>query len=90
MSGINYFKAWIIFFAISTILGLLAGGITGGVLGVIYGIMGKSIEDNLLLFQTIGFIAGMIVSFFVYKWSVKKYILEEIAKDVDAPAENTH
>lgn len=70
-----YFKAWIIFFLVVTVGGAIAGAVAGGIVGVIMtamGIKGLAITYGGVL---IGFLIGMPISFFTFRWTISSFII---------------
>lgn len=72
MNKINYFKAWAIFFLITTLGSIAAGYLVGIVLLT----LGFEAETQAGIFKVFGFAAGIVVSFLGFKFSVKTFIVE--------------
>ena len=81
MTRINYFKAWIVFFLIATVGSIVAGSLVGTLL---LG-LGFAVETHAAIFKVFGFIAGMIVSFLGFKFSVKTFIVEADERQTSNP-----
>lgn len=81
MNEIKYLKAWILFFLVATVGGFVAGAVIGGIAGFIVGLANASHPENVAnyipLFQILGFMAALPVSFLTFKWSVEKFILPQ-------------
>jgi hypothetical protein len=74
---INFLKAWFLFFLVSTVIGIalvMGVGILGGAVLVALGIPAENLNFPM---EFLTFPLTAIVSFFIYRWSVKEYILEE-------------
>lgn len=81
MNEIKYLKAWALFFLVATVGGFIAGAVLGGIAGFIIGIINaetpEKIANYMPLFQFLGFIVALPVSFLAFKWSVEKFILPQ-------------
>jgi high-affinity Fe2+/Pb2+ permease len=58
--------------------GAIVGAIQGAILGTILGILGYT-EDIALITGVTGFLLGIVISFFVFKWSIRKFILTQLS-----------
>lgn len=72
----HYIKAWLLFFLIATIGGAIAGALCGGILGVGLGIAGVSIGVIKVAGAVAGFLIGMPISYFTFRWVVGEYIVK--------------
>ena len=85
MNNPKYLKAWIVFFLIATTAGSLAGALAGGIAALFIGILNPGdttvLASNKFLFQALGLLVTLPISFFVYKWSVKKFILPQLGTE---------
>jgi len=83
----RFFKAWVIFALVATVGGFLAGAVAGFVLGFILGAVGSTITTVKWTCAAAGFIAGLPVSFYTFKWAVSEFVLPQIAasRDPDEP-----
>lgn len=75
---IKYFKGWIIFFLLTTLIGALLGGVLGVAMGAILGSLGVSLLTIQAASGIAGFVVGIPISFFSFKWAVRKYIVSQI------------
>lgn len=86
------FKAWLAFFLVATIGGLVAGALLGGIAGFILAALNGGdphvVAENRFLFQAGGFLLGIPISFFSYQWSVSRFVLPQVAekKDLSDPS----
>lgn len=71
----QYFKSWIIYFVLSLVLCAVAGGIVGFILGAIMGGAGFSIQQIQVICGIAGFIAGIPVSFLLFRWAVSLFFV---------------
>ena len=78
MMEIRYFKAWLVFFLVATLGGGIAGFVAGATLGAIMGMDGAEIEAIQIGGKVIGFLAALPVSFLVYRWSVRRFVINPL------------
>ncbi|MDX2109823.1 MAG: hypothetical protein SFY80_06220 [Verrucomicrobiota bacterium] len=78
MNNIKYFKAWAIFALVAMVGGFLVGAVIGFILGALLGIAGVSLKDIKTITGIVGFCLGLIVSYYTFRWSVKKYIIDPL------------
>ena len=79
MTTPKYFKAWIIFFLIATVGGALVGGVAGMFLGATLGVAGISIGMIKVICGIAGFLLGIPISYFTFRWAVGEFIVKELA-----------
>ena len=77
-SDTRYFKAWFLFFFVSVIGALSAGLVLGFIAGIIIAALGEDINNYLMPLQVSGGLAGLVVSFLCFRWSIKNYIIPQI------------
>lgn len=82
----KYFKAWFIFFLIAGIGGMFVGGIIGGVMGLFLGLAHVELGTIKIICGVVGFILGIPLSYFTYRWTVSEFILKELTKAQQASA----
>jgi hypothetical protein len=78
--NIPYLKSWLVFFLIASIGGGLVGMAVGAVIGGVMGAAGLSLEQIAIVTGATGLIIGIPISFFTFKWSVGKYIVEPMVR----------
>lgn len=82
MKEIKYIKAWALFFLVATVGGFLAGAIVGGIAGFGIGLTNAGNPERIAsftpLFQALGFIVALPVSFYTFKWSISRFIIPQI------------
>jgi len=83
MTSPNYTKAWLFFFLIATIGGAIAGGICGGILGAILAVAGVGIGVIKIAGAVTGFLIGMPISYFTFRWVVGEYIVKPLILSTD-------
>ena len=72
-------KAWIVFFLVATVGGMILGGVLGGVIGAVLGASGVPIKQLQIISFFAGLIVGIPLSFFTYWWTIKAFILNSKA-----------
>lgn len=87
MKEIKYFKTWMIYTAVSLLGGFVAGAVQAFILGLILSLVKVPLDIISRTTAITGFIAGLIISFFVFKWSVKKFILPQTAEKQESKQE---
>ncbi len=76
------FKAWILFYLVSTVTGLIVGGIMGFIVTAFIDlVLGSDFRFGYIGGQVLGFFVAIPISFIVYRWSVKEYILKHSEQD---------
>jgi hypothetical protein len=77
-AGIPYFKAWLIFLLVSTLLAMGVGMAVGMLIGVVLGIA----QVDLLIIQrvcaAIGFVLGLVVSYSIFRWVIDRYVVPAV------------
>lgn len=86
MTTPKYLKAWIMFFLIATVGGAVAGGIVGLFLGMILGVAGVGLGAVKLACGAAGFLAGIPISYFTFRWVVEEFVIKAI---IPAPQQST-
>ena len=74
-----YLKAWFLFFMVATLGGALAGGLLGGILGFLLATAGVATTTIGFIGTVAGFIIGLPISFFTFRWSVRRFILPSLS-----------
>jgi uncharacterized membrane protein len=72
---VSYFKSWLIFFLVASVGGGILGMVFGGLLGGVLGAAGVPIKTITVVGGIVGLIISVPISFFTFKWSVRKYIV---------------
>ena len=78
-SDAAYGKSWFIFFLVCTFAGFFVGAIGGAVVSVGLVAAGRS-EMTPIVAGVVGFLVGIPISFFTFRWSVRRYIVEPLLK----------
>jgi hypothetical protein len=78
MNEIKFLKAYAIYVVVGFLAGAIVGAIQGFILGAILGAFGYPMEDIPLITGITGFLFGVFVSFFVFRWSIRKFILTQL------------
>jgi ABC-type uncharacterized transport system permease subunit len=69
----NFFKSWLIHTFVSLILCALAGGVAGFIIGFVMGGAGAPLDQIRVVCGIAGFLAGLPISFLVFRWAVGLY-----------------
>ena len=75
---IRYFRAWLFWSLLTAVVGCSVSFIAGAVIGVLTVFSGTQDQASLIA-SVIGFVIVIPISFVCFKWSVKKYIVPQIA-----------
>lgn len=75
-----FFKSWAIFFVIATTGGAAAGFVAGALLGGLMGASGASMQSIKIAAGILGFALTLPISYFTFKWSVNKYIVNNVIR----------
>lgn len=79
LQSIRFVKAWILFFVLSAVAGFGAGAFVGAIAGALMAAMGgMEPRTFMLVCQGLGFLVSLPVSFLIYRWSIRKYILDQV------------
>jgi hypothetical protein len=85
-----YFRAWIIFFLVATVGGAIAGAVAGGILGMIMAMMGAKGQVITYGGALIGFLVGMPISFFTFRWTITSFIIPALQEGEASGAGHTN
>lgn len=81
MNKPKFFKAWILFFVVVTVGGFFVGALFGGVAGFILALLNPGNPDIVVQNQTYftmgGYVLGVPVSYFAFRWAVSNYIVPQ-------------
>ena len=69
------FKAWIVFFLLSVVGGLVVGMVVGAIAGGALGAGGVSMEQIRFICTILGFVVSIPISFLSFFFSVKTFLL---------------
>ncbi len=75
---VSYFRAWTMFMLGSILLGLAAAFILGLIFALVLAPTGLDPRQIEPVFHVIGLATGLVVSFLVYRWSVRRYVLPQV------------
>ena len=76
--NIRYFRAWLFWSLLTAVVGCSVSFIAGALIGVLTVFSGTQDQASLIA-SVIGFVIVIPISFVCFKWSVKKYIVPQIA-----------
>lgn len=85
MNEIRYLKAYLIYTVCATLAGFAAGAFQGFLLGVALALAGVPTQRISLITGITGFFAGALVGFFVFRWSIRTFVLPQLARQRAAP-----
>ena len=80
----DYLTAWAIFFVLSFIGGTVAGAVVGGVAGGILGALGASRGLITTVAGGLGFLVGLPISYFCFRFAVTKFLFPKFNVPVAA------
>jgi hypothetical protein len=86
MNEIRYLKAYLIYTLCGTLAGVVAGGVQGFILGLALGIAGVPMARIPIITGITGFLAGGVVGFFIFRWSIRAFVLPQLATAWASPA----
>ena len=78
----DYFKAWLLFFVVSTGLGIVFGIIIGSFVAGFMGAGGASLAQMTTVNRVVGFVIGIPVSYFTFRAVIGKYLFLKIEEDI--------
>ncbi len=78
---VDYFKAWLLFFAVSTSLGILLGIIIGSLIAGFMGAGGANLAQMTTVNRVVGFVIGVPVSYFTFRAVIGKYLFPKIEEE---------
>lgn len=76
----KYFKAWILFFLIATVGGMILGGIAGLFIGAGMAVAHVGLGTIKLVCGLAGFVISVPLSYFTFRWVVSEFVVKELAK----------
>jgi hypothetical protein len=77
---IPYLRSWLLFFLVATVGGGIVGMILGAIIGAVLGAIGVPQIRIGMVTGVIGFLIGIPISFFTFKWSVSQVIVAPLIK----------
>ena len=77
----DYFKAWLLFFLITTVGGGIVGMIIGGVVAAFLGAGGMPLPQMTRILQIVGFVIAIPISYITFRGVVAKYLFPKIEED---------
>jgi len=78
MRQVKFFKAWAIFLVMSTVGSAAVGFLVGAAVGALMGVLGTPVRNMQAVASLIGIATMLPVSFLIYRWSVKQFILKQL------------
>ena len=77
----DYFKAWLLFFVITTVGGGILGLIIGSFAAAFLGAGGMPLQKMTRILQVIGFVIALPISYFTFRGVIGKYLFPKIEDD---------
>nr|CAP48160.1 putative integron gene cassette protein [uncultured bacterium] len=74
-SEIPYLKSWLMFFLVATVGGGIVGMVAGVIVGAVMTTAGMSTFQITVASALCGFVLGIPISFFTFKWAVGRFIV---------------
>lgn len=71
---LDYFKAWLLFFLIATVIGGAIGLVIGSAAGAILSARGIPVRELAIVLQILGLVVAMPISYFTFRIVVGKYL----------------
>ncbi len=81
----KYFKAWIIFFMIATVGGMLLGGVAGFFIGLAMGLAKVDLTIIKIACGAAGFVLSLPLSYFTFRWVVGEFIIKDLTPPTEPP-----
>lgn len=75
----KYFKAWILFFLIATVGGMILGGIAGLFIGAGLAIAHVELGMIKIVCGLAGGVISVPLSYFTFRWVVSEFVVKELA-----------
>lgn len=76
---VHFLKAYLMLVVVGAVLGFLVGAVQGGILGMAMGLLGVAMETIPRVTSFTGGLLGLVVGFFVFRWTIRKYIFPQLA-----------
>ena len=83
VSGVDYLKPWIIFFALSFVATTITGAIIGGIAGALMAMTGGARFISILA-AFLGFLVSLPISYFCFRFAVSKFLVPKISTTTTA------
>ena len=80
MNEVKFLKCYVVYTLCAGLAGFAIGLIQGAILGIILGIAGVELRIIPIITGITGFITGSIVGFFIFRWAIRKFIINQICK----------
>lgn len=78
MGEVKFLKAYTIYALVGAVCGFFAGAGQGFILGMAMALAGVEPQIIPIITGITGFITGLIISFFIYRWSIRKFIIPQL------------
>jgi hypothetical protein len=84
MKNTVYLKAWFFFFLVATIGGAAAGAVVGAIIGAVLSGSNIPLPTITMVGATVGFLIGLPISYFTFRWSIQRFILPNLGADLES------
>lgn len=74
----DYFKAWLLFFLIATVIGGAIGLVIGSSVGAFLSARGLPVRELALVLQGVALLIAMPISYLAFRAIVGKYLIPKI------------
>jgi hypothetical protein len=87
LTEFDYFKAWLLFFLIATVLGGAIGMVIGSSIGAVLSARGIPLRALALVLQGVALVIAMPISYLTFRAVVGKYLFPKIQRVNEAGSE---
>ena len=84
-SEFDYFKAWLLFFLLATVIGGVIGLVIGTAVGAVLSERGMSVRELTIVLQIVGLVIAMPISYLTFRLVVGKYLFPKVLKENNPP-----
>lgn len=81
----DYFKAWLLFFVIATVIGGAIGMVAGSSIGAVLSARGMPVRGLALALQGVALLIAMPISYLTFRLVVGKYLFPKVLKENNRP-----
>ena len=82
----DYFKAWLLFFLIATVIGGALGMVIGSAVGGVLSAREMPVRELAIALQIVGLVIAMPISYVTFRVVVGKYLFPKILKENNLPS----
>jgi hypothetical protein len=85
LTEFDYFKAWLLFFLIATVIGGAISMVAGSSIGAVLSARGMPMRELALLLQGVALLIAMPISYLTFRAIVGKYLFPKIQERENVP-----